>query len=316
MSLTGSSAQTTVIGSARLSNRSDVFMSGAWGHGPEGLDRQFFVGVSIRAIPNAIASVSYERTGGANHLVTEVQQPLPVGTGWGYRFHGESGERDFSTNSVQYQGAYGRYELRRDASSGVQETTVSVSGGLVAIGGGVYASRPIQDGFALVRVPHVPGVRAYASNQEVGRTNGSGNLLVPNLLSYYGNVLDISDQDIPLNHSVGAVRKTIAPTYRGGALVVFPVERVQSSIGTIQLDAGGQLTAPSYGQLQIRAGGRQFESPIGEKGEFYLENVPAGRYPAVVDYKEISCTFTLEVPRSDAPIVNLGTLTCSAPPPQ
>ncbi len=314
MSLTGSNARTAVIGSARLNSRSDVFMSGAWDHRPEGLDRQFFVGVSIRTIPNAIASVSYERTGAANHLVTEVQQPLPVGTGWGYRFHGESGERDFSTGSVQYQGSYGRYELRRDASSGVQETTVSVAGGLVAIGGGVYASRPIQDGFALVRVPDVPGVRAYASNQEVGRTNGRGNLLVPNLLSYYGNVLNISDQDIPLNHSVGAVRKTIAPTYRGGALAVFPVERVQSSIGTIQLDVGGQLTAPSYGQLKISAGGLQFESPVGEKGEFYLENVPAGRYQAVLDFKEISCTFTLEVPRSDAPIVNLGTVTCAAPP--
>jgi outer membrane usher protein FimD/PapC len=42
------------------------------------------------------------------------------------------------------------------------------------------------------------------SNQEVGRTNKEGNLLVPNLLSYYGNILNISDQDVPLDNSVAA----------------------------------------------------------------------------------------------------------------
>ena len=36
--------------------------------------------------------------------------------------------------------------------------------------GSLYATRPIQDGYALVRVPDVGGVRTYVSNQEVGRT--------------------------------------------------------------------------------------------------------------------------------------------------
>lgn len=312
MSLTGSSARTSLIGSMRLTDRADAFMSGSWDRGIGGTARNFFIGVSVRAIPKAIASVSYEHTPDGSHLVTDVQQPLPVGAGWGYRFHGEHGARSFSSGALQYQGPYGRYELRHDALSGTGETTVSAAGGIVAIGGGVYASRPVQDGFALVRVPQVPGVRAYASNQEVGRTDARGNLLVPNLLSYYGNVLNISDQDIPLNHSVGAVRKTIAPPYRGGALVLFPVARVQSVAGTVRLIVDGVAIAPAYAQLRLTAGAQTFESPVGANGEFYLENVPAGRHEAVLDYQDISCNLAIDMPASEAAVINLGTITCTA----
>ena len=68
----------------------------------------------------------------------------------------------------------------------------------MAIGGGLHATRPVQESFALVRVPGMKGVRAYLSHQEVGRTNRNGDVLVPNLLPYYGNRLDIADEDVPL----------------------------------------------------------------------------------------------------------------------
>ena len=42
----------------------------------------------------------------------------------------------------------------------------------------------MEQSFALVRVPGVSHVRAFMSNQEVGQTDGHGNLLVPNLLPY------------------------------------------------------------------------------------------------------------------------------------
>ncbi len=306
--------RTAVIMSGRVASRIDAFVSGSLERGASesGSRREIFTGVSVRFGSNTLASVSTERVGNVNHLITEVQQPLPVGTGWGFRLYDDSGDRHFSSGALQYQGQYGRYELRRDAVDGVPQTSVAASGGVVAMGGGLYASRPIQDGFALVRVPDVPGVRAYASHQEVGRTNSRGNLLVPNLLSYYGNVLNISDQDVPLENRVGAVRKTIAPPYRGGALVVFPVERVQGATGVLQLDVDGEQMAPAYGQLSVKTADATVESPIGERGEFYLENVAPGQHEAVIEYKEISCRFTLIMPVSTAPAVDLGTLRCMA----
>jgi outer membrane usher protein len=308
--------RTALITSGRINGRLDAFVTGSVERGTlldaPGTRREIFAGMSVRIGANTLASVSTERVGNADQIVTELQQPLPVGAGWGFRLYETSGDRDFSSGAFRYQGPYGRYELRRDSTDGGTQTTLNASGGLVAMSGGLYASRPIQDGFALVRVPDVPGVRAYASNQEVGRTNGDGNLLVPNLLSYYGNVLNISDQDVPLEHKVGTVRKIVAPPYRGGALVVFPVERVQGATGVLQLDIGGETIAPAYGQLSVQTGAATIDSPIGERGEFYLENLPPGPHEAVLRYRDLSCRFTLTMPVSNAPAVDLGTVRCRA----
>ncbi len=53
----------------------------------------------------------------------------------------------------------------------------------VAIGGEVLLSRPVDDGFALVKVPKSPGVRVLANNQLSGRTGRRGSLFVPDLRS-------------------------------------------------------------------------------------------------------------------------------------
>ena len=312
MYLTPDTTRTSLTSSTRLNGRTDMSITASIERGSAGSVWEGFAGVSIRVGAKTLASVSLQRIDGARQAVTEVQRWLPVGTGWGYRVHAENGDRNFTSGNLVYQGPYGRYEARRDITDGIASTTLSLNGGLVAMNGGVYATRAIQDSYALVRVPEVSGVRTYVSNQEVGRTNKEGNLLVPNLLSYYGNILNISDQDVPLDNSVAAVRKTIAPPYRGGALVVFPVQRVQNAQGMIQLEIDGQSIAPSFGQLTVTTTSGPVESPIGERGEFYLENLAPGPHAASVQYGDTSCAFTLTMPISAAPSVALGTLRCEA----
>jgi len=314
MYLSPETTRTSLISSTRLNSRVDLSVTGSVEQGSGGSAWEGFAGISMRVGAKTLASVSAQRIDGARQAVTEVQRWLPVGTGWGYRLHAENGDGNFASGNVVYQGPYGRYEARRDMIDGIASTAVSVNGGLVAMNGGVYATRPIQDSYALIRVPDVAGVRAYVSNQEVGRTDGNGNLLIPNLLSYYGNVLNISDQDVPLDNSVAAVRKTVAPPYRGGALVVFPVRRVQNAQGLIELEIDGQTVAPSFGQLTVTTTSGSVESPIGERGEFYLENLAPGPHDAIVQYGDTSCAFTLTMPISAAPSVALGTLRCEARP--
>jgi len=312
MYLAPDTTRTSLISSTRLNSRTDMSITASTERGSVGSTWEGFAGVSIRLGAKTLASVSLERADDARRTVTEIQRWLPVGTGWGYRVHAQNGDGNFASGNLVYQGPYGRYEARRDITDGIASTTVSVNGGLVAMNGGIYATRPIQDSYALVRVPDVGGVRTYVSNQEVGRTNKAGNLLVPNLLSYYGNILNISDQDVPLDNTVAAVRKTVAPPYRGGALVVFPVQRVQSAQGRIQLVIEGETIAPSFGQLTVATTSGSVESPIGERGEFYLENLAPGPHDASVQFGDISCAFTLTMPISDAPAVALGTLRCEA----
>jgi outer membrane usher protein len=253
---------------------------------------------------------SHERTldGPVNRV--DVQRALPTGEGWGYQLRLSDGDRPFAGGAIQYQGPHGRYELIQDRVNGLSSTTLNVAGAIVGIGGGVYATRPVQESFALVRVPGVKGVRAYASNQEAGTTDASGNVLVPNLLAYYGNELSIDDVDIPLDFGVARVESTVAPPFRGGALVMFPVRRLQTMTGSVSLVVGGEPVIPVYGQLIVRAGLETFESPIGTDGAFYFENVPPGPREATVEFRRLRCRFVLTVPTSSETHLSLGEHVC------
>jgi outer membrane usher protein len=183
-------------------------------------------------------------------------------------------------------------------------------GAIVGIGGGVFTTRPVEDSFALVRVPGVEGVRAFASHQEIGKTGKRGDLLVPDLQAYYGNILGIADGDIPLQYTVSGVGMTLAPPYRGGAVAQFDVQRVQRVLGKIVV--AGQEKPHAYGELTVTsAQGKTYGSPVGADGAFYFENLPAGSYAAVVEHRGTQCSFVLDVPTSDDLVLKLGTVRCN-----
>jgi outer membrane usher protein len=275
--------------------------------------KEIYAGTTILFGQSATASVAHVRDGRGNRMMVDAQRSLPAGEGYGYQFHGESGDNSLATGVARYQGRYGRYELRQESLNGVTTTTASTAGSIVAIGGGVYASRPVQSSYALVRVPGVKGVRAFSSHQEVGKTGRNGDLLVPDLHAYYANLLDVADGDIPLQYAVSDVNQTIALPYRGGAVATFDVHRIQRVVGSIKVLDKGEDRVPSYGEITVMAKGRDLTSPVGGSGRFYFEDLSAGTHSAVVrDSSGRECSFTIIVPSSDGTLVNLGTLRCEA----
>ena len=164
-----------------------------------------------------------------------MQQSAPVGPGLGYRIQttGLGADPALVDGELRAQSRWGAVDVRQSFSNGRASTFAQVNGALVAIGGRVIATRPVQDGYALVRVPDVPGVRTYVSHQEVGRTDRRGDLLVPNLLAYYGNEVTIADSDVPVDRALDASRMVIAPPFRGGAVVKFAAPRQWRVTGTV-----------------------------------------------------------------------------------
>jgi outer membrane usher protein len=298
--------------STRLTDRISLFLTGGVSKQRTGTNSEIFTGLAF-LFGETTGTVSYQKFDGADTGLMTLQKSLPIGSGFGYRLQAGSstGSKNPSVdNLLQYQGPYGRYEANYTRVNGQDSTLLNTAGGVAIIGGDFFLTRPIQDSFALIKIPGVSGVRGFSNNQEVGFSNSGGNLFVPNLLPYYGNKLGISDKDIPLNYTIDATEKIVAPPFRGGAVVSFPVQRIQRILGQINLDDGVSTTVPAYGQLSLNANGKLFESPIGRQGEFYLENLPAGRYSAKVEHKEGSCTFTLDIPESDQSEIKLGTLKC------
>jgi outer membrane usher protein len=275
-----------------------------------GRGREVYAAMTV-LFGRASASVSHIRDARGPRMAVDAQQPLPAGTGYGFQMRAERGDSDsLVTGVARFQGAHGRYELRQETLGDRPHTTVSAMGALVAIGGGLHATRPVQDSFALIRVPGVEGVRGFASNQEMGRTSRKGDLLVPDLKPYYGNTLDIADSDVPLEYSVPGIRQILAPPYRGGAVALFPVQLVQRIVGRVQQAANEPGQTLAYGELIVTVGQQTFSSPVGGDGEFYFENIPPGTHPATLHGRDSRCVLQLVIPVSDRLVVRLGTVVC------
>jgi len=310
----GLSNRISAAATAKLTNQISFFINGGVNRLSNGFATDVFTGLTF-LLGETTGTVSYQKFEGAGSAALTLQKSLPLGSGFGGRFQADTnidGSHGPSVNSlVQYQGPYGRYESNYARFNGQNTSLLSMAGGMAVIGGDFFLTRPVQDSFAVIQVPGVGGVRGYSSNQEVGYSNKSGNLFVPNLLSYYGNKLGISDKDIPLNYTIDATEKIVAPPFRGGAVVTFPVQKVQRIVGALTLENNGAVTIPAYGQLLVSTkDGKQFESPVGRRGEFYLENLLSGRHEARLEYKEQTCNLVLNVPNLDQPEIKLGTLSC------
>jgi outer membrane usher protein len=275
---------------------------------------QVFVGLSYFFGHNIVGTISADHSGGrlssGNQGTVSLQKPLPVGNGIGFLLQSAEGSQQQQNAIFQYQNDYGRYEADYTRTAGVSSSTLTAAGGFSIIGGRVIPTRPIQDGYALVRVPGLAGIPAQWSNQAMGTTDRHGDLLIPNLLPYYGNQLSITESAVPLNYVVDSDRVTIAVPYRGGALVEFPVHKIQQVTGTLRLRDGDLLSIPFSGQLSVTSYAAEKVSPLGRRGEFYFENLPPGHYEASIDSKTGTCKFEIEVPKSDLPLLRLPMQYC------
>jgi outer membrane usher protein len=298
-----------VLTSVHINRNTEFIASASYARDERGSRKEAYAGVAI-LFGRSSTSVAHVRDSRGNRIAVESQQPMPVGVGYGYQLRAEGGDSPSVNGIARYQGTHGRYELRQETLGTESTTTLSAMGAIVGIGGGVFATRPVEESFALVRVPGVEGVRAFASHQEIGKTGRRGDLLVPDLQAYYGNILDIADGDIPLQYAVSNVGMTLAPPYRGGAVAVFDVQRVQRVLGKIVI--AGQEKPHAYGELTITSrDGRSYGSPVGADGAFYFENLPAGSYAAVVERGGTQCSLVLDVPTSDDLVLKLGVVRCN-----
>jgi len=107
------------------------------------------------------------------------------------------------------------------------------------------------------------------------------------------------------------VEQAVAPPFRGGAVAVFNAEREQAITGLLVLDIAGRSVVPAFGDITAAVEGRPLSSPIGGDGQFFLENVPPGKHPAVVTFGDVSCHVRLDVPPSDVAVLRLGTIRCA-----
>lgn len=267
-------------------------------------------------------SLSADWQGGDGKQVEAIrfQKNAPTGEGTGFRGAvvrtdaGGSGSTAVDP-LLQVNGRYGIYTASYraevfDHGSTAETSRLSAAGGIVYVGGRVGLSRPVTDSFGLVRVDRLPGVRVYLNNQEIGRTDASGEVFLPNLGSYYENQVSIEDKDIPIEYSLSEVVRYVSPPLRSGSVIAFEAKKFQAISGTLSIPRDGKAAPAEYYEARMRSDGEEIVFPTGKGGEFYLENAPPGLYRGTARGPERACTFALTIPASEEMLVELGGISC------
>jgi len=255
----------------------------------------------------AWASGSRERTASGFTFQERPREDI----GWEYRAGVTQAETDSFELRGGYRGMRGQAFADVGSASGRTAVGAEVAGSVVGIGGRLFLARPIDRSFALVRMPGAPDATVRLNNREVGQTDASGDLLVVGLQSYDANQLSVDAEDLPFDLTFGSLQAVVAPPRRGGAIAHIEARRIRAVRGVLVRKRDGASVALAYGDLDVETPQGRATYPLGSRGQFEVD-LPAGTFDARVVHDAFRCTATLTIPDTPEPIVDLGTMDCTA----
>lgn len=232
----------------------------------------------------------------------------PVGGGVGYNLGYAAGsERDayrqadvtWRLQSVQLQaGLYG--------SSGEMTRWADASGSLVWMDAGLFAANRIDDAFVLVSTSGYADVPVRYENQEVGRTDADGHLLVPYSSGYYRGKYEIDPMGLPPDILAPEVEQRVAVRRGSGYLLEFPLRRVLAA--SLELVDAEQQVLKLGSRVTHAESGSQ--AVVGWDGLVYLENLTPHNRLLVELEGGGHCQVAFDLPESQGSIPLIGPLVC------
>lgn len=305
--------------------RRDLTLQASWRR-VTGIDdrREAFIGLQYMPTPKITSLASVRNDSGTRVYSVQAGSLLPEGEGAAWRVTAESSQGEGGTTAhvspeMTYQGRYATVDAHVDSSSSLGERTTSytasVSGAVAFVGGRAGFSRPIEDSFALVRIePPLQDIRVYLNRQEIGRTGPAGELFVPRVVSYVENHLAIDDRDVPIDHSLGEKGRVLVPSAGRGDVVAFHAPAVRGISGVLRVRRAGREEPLELTVFVVEAPGGPVEVPVGRGGDFYVENLPTGTYPARLEAAGHACTFAVTIPESHDAFIRLAPIVaCTLP---
>lgn len=191
------------------------------------------------------------------------------GLGWAVQT-GKTGPQRYDQAQLQYLGAHGRAIVSTQRVGDSRNTSLDVSGAIVAMDGAVLTARNVGRGFALVS-SGVPGLPVLQDNRPIGRTDRHGRLLVPDLQPYAASRIAIDPSSLPSDTRIPHTLLEIVPRQNAGVVARFAIERYAAATLTLVRADG---TVPDVGTL-ARLDGSELTAMVGYDGVLFIEGLRA-----------------------------------------
>ncbi|MGI9303615.1 MAG: fimbria/pilus outer membrane usher protein [Gammaproteobacteria bacterium] len=236
----------------------------------------------------------------------QTRYALPSGPGYGYRVSVEAADQTTVEADLAAQSRWGAYLLEGRRVGSQNAWRFNADGTLAYLGGRARAAREVRDAFAVVSVHDYGDVRVYLENQEIGRTDNRGQVLLPALRPYQSNRVHFDARDLPLNAVVDEVADVVAPYFRTGVVIDFSVKPANAVLFRLLLDNGKPLPVGAVVQVDDQ----DEEFPVGHDGLVYLTGI-GSEVEVTAFWRGQSCTLDFPAPPPDAVIARLGDLSCA-----
>ncbi len=274
------------------------------------------LGVQTSLLIGRRANLSTDTTSaGGQRATTVALSQSPPGLGLGYQLQATGGSSRTASAAATYETQFGDIAAALStAGYGTQQTTIALSGGLVAFGRGLFFTRPVSGGYALVDVPGFKHVPVFSESQFAGRTDGRGAMVVPQLEPYNQNEIGIGQMQSHIDLLEQQPTTFARPKTLSGSVATFAVRRIRAYTGRFVVQRGSHDVVPSLGTVVFSRDGKAYPSDLGSTGQFYVENLAPGSYSATVtDIGGAACTLQINLPAGSGPVTSIGAQACLPP---
>lgn len=265
---------------------------------------------------NISLNSSVQHTDDSTIFATDVSRSAPSRGGMGWRAQARhnldnSENRNNSTSGlaeVNYLGRYGQAQAGISSNDGRYSSYASAAGALVKMGGGLFAARQINSGFAVVSTNGIADVPVLLQNNLIGTTNSRGLLMISPLNAYQDNKISIDALGLPADLRIDQVNVNATPTDRAGTLVNFNITPVRSA-SIILVDSDNQ-PLPLGSQVRQLTNKEVPSTVVGFDGEVYLDTLDEHNVLEVTTPSDEICTVGFDYTKQGDEIPLIGPLIC------
>jgi outer membrane usher protein len=192
-----------------------------------------------------LLSTDLSRRGGEYRVGAQFRQTRGASDlGLDYRLAAEGGtESGYLDARFGYQATLGAADLELARYDGRNNLRTGVNGSVALVDGKVALSRRVGRAFGLVDLPGFPDVRVYLDNRDAGRTDATGQLLLPGLRPYESNRVRLEVEDLPMDTEITTDEVDAVPFDRSGVRIGFPLARTEQATAILKDASGTPLPA-------------------------------------------------------------------------